>query len=71
MATAANTILGLGLGPPLVGWLNDLGAAAHGAESIRRSLALVLVAHLGAAALLLRTGWTLRKDLAAKDRLLE
>lgn len=61
-----NAVLGLGLAPPLIGWLNDQGAASRGADSIRDSLALILVVHLVAAALLLRAGATLRRDLRAK-----
>ena len=71
LVTAANTVLGLGLGPPLVGWLNDAGAASRGTDAIRVSLALILLAHLAAAALLLRTGSTLRQDLAASRRPME
>ena len=66
--TAMNTILGLGLAPPLVGLLNDLGSGWSGAESIRYSLALMMLAHLGAAWLLLRASRTLSKALASRER---
>jgi MFS family permease len=65
--TAMNTILGLGLAPPLVGLLNDFGAAAFGQESIRYSLALMMASHLGAAWLLLRSSKTLEQDLMVRD----
>jgi MFS family permease len=62
-----NTLFGLGLAPPIIGWLNDAGAARWGAESIRYSLCAALGAHLVAALCLARAGRTLRRDLAAKD----
>jgi predicted MFS family arabinose efflux permease len=62
-----NTILGLGLAPPLIGWLNDAGAAAFGAEAIRYSLAVALTAHLGSALCLWLAGRTLGRDLVAKE----
>ena len=61
--TAMNTILGLGLAPPLVGLLNDLGAASYGNESIRYSLALMMASHLAASWLLLRSSKTLKQNL--------
>ena len=66
--TVTNTILGLGLAPPLVGWLNDLGAASYGNESIRYSLVLMTVSHLAAACLLLRSSKTLEQNLRARER---
>lgn len=66
--TTPNAVLGLGLAPPLIGWLNDQGTASHGADSIRYSLGLILLVHLVAAAFLLRAGATLRKDLREKAR---
>ena len=68
MTTAANTILGLGLAPPLVGLMNDLGAASYGSESIRYSLAGLMIVHLGAALLLWRASTTLPTDLLAQAR---
>jgi predicted MFS family arabinose efflux permease len=69
--TICNTILGLGVAPPLVGWLNDVWASAYGAEAIRYSLALVLSVHLIAAIVLALAARTLAADLSAKDRFLE
>ncbi len=66
-----NTILGLGLAPPLVGWLNDAGAASHGAGAIRYSLAAAMMAHLVSALFMLNASRTLRRDLEAKATLLE
>ena len=66
--TVTNTILGLGLAPPLVGWLNDLGAASYGNDSIRYSLVLMMVSHLAAACLLLRSSKTLEQNLRARER---
>ena len=66
--TTTNAVLGLGLAPPLVGWLNDQGAATRGADSIRYSLGLILLVHLVAAVLLLRAGATLRKDMSEKAK---
>ncbi len=66
--TVTNTILGLGLAPPLVGWLNDLGAASYGNDSIRYSLALMMVSHLAAAWLLVRSSKTLKQNLHARER---
>jgi len=66
--TAMNTILGLGLAPPLVGLLNDVGAASYGHESIRYSLALMMASHLAAAGLLLRSSKTIKQNLRARER---
>ena len=66
LITAMNTVLGLGVAPPLVGWLNDLGAPAFGDAAIRQSLGLVLVAHLIAAGFLLRAAATLRTDASGR-----
>lgn len=68
--TATNTILGLGLAPPLVGFLNDRGAASLGDEAIRYSIALMMAAHLAAAALLLYTSKRVREDRGASRRFL-
>ena len=69
--TAINTILGLGLAPPLVGYLNDRWASSLGTDAIRYSLALMMATHLGAALLLLYSGLHVRKDLDARRRFLE
>jgi MFS family permease len=68
--TSLNTLLGLGLAPPLVGLMNDLGAQRVGPESIRYSLAFMMIFHLFAAGLLLRASSTLRRDLRARERYL-
>ncbi len=62
-----NTILGLGIAPPIIGWLNDAGAATRGVEAIRYSLVAALTAHLAAALCLWLAGRSLERDLAAKD----
>lgn len=69
--TAANTIFGLGLAPPFVGFLNDLGAASVGEEAIRYSIALMMAAHLLAAGLLLHVSSRIREDLHARRQFLE
>ncbi len=66
-----NTILGLGLAPPLIGWLNDAGAQSFGAEAIRYSLAAALTAHLASALCLWLAGRTLDRDLVAKNAFVE
>ena len=68
--TATNTILGLGLAPPLVGFLNDRGAAHFGDEAIRYSIALMMAAHLVASGLLLHASKRFRDDLQARNRFL-
>jgi MFS family permease len=68
--TLGNTLLGLGIAPPLVGWLNDRWTPLHGDEAIRYSLSAVLVTHLAAAALLALASRSLERDLAAKRRFL-
>ncbi|MCA9504287.1 MAG: MFS transporter [Myxococcales bacterium] len=66
--TAGNTILGLGLAPPLVGWLNERLAPAFGDEAIRYSLALMMTSHAVAALLFLRAQATLRAGRGAISR---
>jgi predicted MFS family arabinose efflux permease len=46
-------LIGLGLGPPLVGWLNDRLASMYGDGAIRWSLAIVSLCYLWGAAHLL------------------
>jgi predicted MFS family arabinose efflux permease len=70
LITATNTILGLGLAPPLVGFLNDLGAETLGVEAIRYSIALMMTAHLAASGLFLHASTRLREDLVARERFL-
>lgn len=64
-----NTILGLGLAPPLVGWLNDVGTPTYGAEAIRYSLAAALAAHCVSALCLFLASRTLVGDFEAKRSL--
>ena len=66
-ATMGNTVLGLGLAPPLLGWLTDAWTPNFGAEAIRYSLSVMLLVHLAATAHLFLAGRTLRGDLEAKD----
>jgi hypothetical protein len=63
----AMNLVGLGLGPTLVGALNDALAPRHGDEAIRYSLLLVASANLWAAAHSLRAARTLRADLARAE----
>lgn len=67
LVVTCNTILGLGLAPPLIGWLNDAGAATRGVESIRYSLVAALTAYLASAACLWAAGRSLDRDLLARD----
>jgi predicted MFS family arabinose efflux permease len=69
--TIVNNAFGLGVAPPVVGWLNDLGAPSFGDEAIRYSLALILTVHGAAAFFCLRSASTLHRDLDAKLRLEE
>ncbi len=57
-------LVGLGLGPTLVGWLNDRLEPRFGQEAIRYSLLLVVCANLWAALHSLLAARTLRADLA-------
>jgi predicted MFS family arabinose efflux permease len=68
--TLSNTLLGMGVAPPLVGWLSDLWTPRQGVEAIRYALAAVLIVHALAAWLLFLASLTLRRDLAAKERFL-
>lgn len=67
LIVSVNTVLGLGLAPPLIGWLNDLGAGSLGAEAIRYSLLAALAAHWLSALCLAQAGRTVESDLMAKD----
>ena len=60
----AINIIGLGLGPWLIGISNDLLAPAYGDEAIRYSLGGVGIVNLWAAAHSLLAGRYLRSDLA-------
>jgi len=59
LVVTGNTLLGLGLAPPLIGWLNDALAPSRGPEAIRVSLLAALAAHLVAALCLVRAGFAL------------
>jgi predicted MFS family arabinose efflux permease len=63
LITLANTVIGLGIGPVLVGWLNDVGNARFGDGAIRYSIAVMLLAHWAAAAHLVFAGRTYERDL--------
>ncbi|MEZ4279062.1 MAG: MFS transporter [Myxococcota bacterium] len=65
LVVSCNTLLGLGIAPPVVGWLNEVGAARYGVESIRHSLLVALSAHLVAAAFLWLASRTVLRDLEA------
>ena len=54
----------MGLGPLLVGALNDLLTPSFGVEAIRYSLMLAVVPHALASIFNLRAARTLREDLA-------
>ncbi|MEZ7979799.1 MAG: MFS transporter [Myxococcota bacterium] len=69
LTTTLNNLLGLGLAPPLVGWLNDIGTASFGVDAIRYSLGGIFFVYLIAAVLLLLASTTLVPDLAAKDQM--
>ena len=67
--TMMNNALGLGLAPPLVGWMTDRWTPEYGPDAIRYSLCLILVVHLWAAAHLLLASRALRGDLQVKQRI--
>jgi len=62
-----SNLIGLGAGPLLVGALNDLLAPRFGDESIRYTLALVLLVNVVGAVLLWESTRTLRADLPSAD----
>ncbi len=62
---AVTNLIGYGLGPPLVGLLNDSLAAAHGDAAIRYSLLVVAAVGASSALFFWRCARTLREDLAA------
>lgn len=67
LVVGLNTLLGLGIAPPAVGWLNEVGAARFGVESIRYSLLAALTAHLASALFLWIASRTVERDLSARD----
>ena len=64
-------LIGMGLGPQMVGYLNDALAPRYGIESIRYSLLWVGMAKLVALVLFLLAAKYVVQDLKAKDRLSE
>ncbi len=67
----ALNLIGMGLGPTLVGVLNDVFEPARGVDAIRLSLLVMLVGNLWGAAHSLLAARTLRRDLdrtAERDR---
>lgn len=68
LVVSFNTLLGLGLAPPLVGWLNEVGAGRFGVEAIRYSLLIALTAHLGSALCLWIASRSVLRDLEANAR---
>jgi predicted MFS family arabinose efflux permease len=62
---AITNLVGYGLGPALVGWMNDALAARYGADAIRYSLLLCACAGPLAALFFWRCARNVREDLAA------
>jgi MFS family permease len=62
---AVSNLVGYGVGPALVGWLNDLLAPRYGDEAIRWSLGVCAVVGATSALFFWRCARTLREDLAA------
>ncbi len=62
-------LIGMGLGPQMVGALNDILAPRYGIEAIRWSLLWVGMAKLLALALFMLAAKYVKDDLKAKDRL--
>jgi predicted MFS family arabinose efflux permease len=62
---AVTNLIGYGLGPTLVGWLNDALAARHGDDAIRYSLLVCACVGVLSALFFWRCARTLREDLAA------
>jgi MFS family permease len=60
-------IIGLGLGPFLVGVLSDLLSGQFGEESLRWAILIATVAYFWAGAHFILASRTLRQDLAARD----
>jgi hypothetical protein len=61
-------IVGLGLGPQVIGWMNDTLFAQHGQDAIRYSLVVVAIIGGMAAIFFVRAARTLREDLDAAGR---
>jgi MFS family permease len=66
-----NNLIGLGVGPPLIGWLSDALKHGYGSEALRYAAVAVTAFYLLAAALMLlcvsrlRSDWV--EDSAAKN----
>ena len=58
-------MVGMGLGPTVIGFMNDFLEPRFGIESIRVSLLIIGLPHIVASVLNLLAGRTLREDLAA------
>jgi predicted MFS family arabinose efflux permease len=61
-------LIGMGLGPLFVGWLNDALAPSLGLEAVRYSLLVAAIPHTLAAIFNLLAARTLRRDLEAASR---
>ena len=61
-------IVGLGLGPQVIGWMNDTLFAQYGQDAIRYSLVVVAIIGGMAAIFFVRAARTLREDLDAAGR---
>ncbi|MCE2392380.1 MAG: MFS transporter [Proteobacteria bacterium] len=59
----SNSVMGLGIAPPLVGWLTDVLAEDLGPQAIRYSISALLLVHFWSGLHLWLAGRTLRSDL--------
>jgi MFS family permease len=69
IALLIGNLVGLGLGPTLVGFINDALEPAQGALAVRTSLLLIALAALWGAAHNLLAARSLPRDLQAKDEI--
>ncbi len=60
-------IIGLGLGPLMVGWVSDLLQPVYGVEGLRWSILLASISILIAIAAYLRGAWHFKQDMERKD----
>lgn len=67
MVLFSMNLLGMGLGPFVIGFMNDTLGPRFGTEAIRYSLLIIGLPHLVAAVMNLRAARTLRADLARED----
>ncbi len=63
LTTGSYNLIGMGLGPLVVGLVSDRLEPAFGVEALRYGLLVVMVTHLGGAALNFRAARHLRADL--------